>query len=129
LHRGCQARLLIFGLGGEPEIEQRANRNDQPRRGRGAGNRLGVEVPDGLVAEPIGVRIAGEQIVGNVLGKVPGFVAQREGQVNRGQIAGMACARADYDRDEIALLDANFDRFDLRLLGPLRDAGGQTLAG
>ena len=66
------ASLLLF-VGARrrlPARQQRAGGNDGA--GRAALVGLGVEVPDAGIAEPVGVRIAGEHVGRDVGGQVPG---------------------------------------------------------
>ena len=75
---------------------------------------LGVELPDARVAETVRVRIARQHIARNLLGEIPshrgGIIGRREGQIHRGQAAGMAAvARPDQEGNKVALAHGQID--------------------
>src|SRR5207248_2963232 len=71
LYLRSQARFVFGVRGRTPAFEQRPFGNDESRF-IGASSRFGVKVPDSFVAEPVPMRIARENIAGNILGQVPG---------------------------------------------------------
>ena len=110
--RGGQQPLDLSGepglLGGlarfEPSRQHRAGRDDGPTRA--VVGRLGVEVPYVRLAEVIGVRVAGQDVAGDVRSQMPpiGLVpGHGDIQVDLGQVAAVvAVARADPERDQVA---------------------------
>ncbi len=112
--------------GSSPEVEDGALRNGVLRPASGV-CRFGVEVPDVLVTEPIGVRIAGEHMTGDIGGEVPGLVFHGQGKIDGGQVARMAGAWTNDKGDKISDVDAHFYQFDLGDFGSLGDTRRQAL--
>ena len=110
--RGGQQSMDLTGepclLGGlirlEPARQHRAGRDDGPAQA--VVGRLGVEVPHIRLAAAIGVRVAGQDVAGDIRGEMPsiGFVLRNyDLQVDLGQVAAVvAVARADPERDQVA---------------------------
>ena len=89
--------------------------------------RLSIKIPNAIISEMIGVRIAHQNIGRNISRKIPRsllLAAAAENQIDRRQVTGMiSIARTDEHRDEISRVNGQiFERAGLHFLAALRCA-------
>ena len=121
--------LLVGTFGGLPFGEDRSRWNFAPRANGSV--RLGIKMPHRRIAKAVGVRIAGQNVAGNVAGQIPSaaIFGVRYDEIDRRQVAGViSVSRGDEQRNKVARPHRQlFDWADLGRGRTLRVAGGETL--